>query len=149
MEHRENWCSDTSGRGSLKAAGILLWKSFEHLSLKQDRNQKQRLMRLAHHSVPHPKLSQTIITHNKSLRGKMRVWLGNMASLLGVCWLLQTCHDTTTVLPICMDLAVKLNIAGKPECVAVVLPPASVLFDPLATPRRAEMLLFLSDAHSS
>lgn len=39
----ESWCSDTSSRGSLKAGSILPCESFEHLSLKRDRNQKHNL----------------------------------------------------------------------------------------------------------
>lgn len=44
-------------QGVFERSGILPWNSFEHLSLKQDRNQKQRLMRLMHHTVPYPKLT--------------------------------------------------------------------------------------------
>lgn len=157
MEYRENWCSDTSSRGSLKACSILPWKSFEHLSLKQGRNQKQRLMRLMHHSVLYPKLTQLFIIQQQNLvrLGACLTW--QQAAPYGSphwgdeFYLLDYYKHMPlyNCLQICMNLPVELNFVFKLVllCCSVF---SLVLSGPLLPPCRAtKMLLFLSDAHSS
>lgn len=130
MEYRENWCSDTSSRGSLKAGSILPWKSFEHLSLKQARNQKQRLMRLMHRAVPHLKVSQMLRSSQQILVefGVCLMWHRapyGFIKLEGTCWLLDhDKHNRSAALLIGMDLAVKWHFVVCRECVSVVLFPA-------------------------
>lgn len=130
MEYRENWCSDTSSRGSLKAGGILPWKSFERLSLKQGRNQKQRLMRPTHHTVPYPKLSRTvhysqqILVRLGACLTRQQVAPCSFFYYLGRCMPVNICRYTAKVPQICMNVSVKLNVVVELECVTVVPFPA-------------------------
>lgn len=132
MEYRENWCSDTCSRGSLKPGSILPWKSFEHLSWKQGRNQKQRLIRSTHHSqcsLPKTVYQRLVICHKSSLaRFLTRCW----ASFSDMRGSLLQCK--IVVLQFYMKWTDKLKLVVKLKCVSVVLFFYSVLIDPPIPP---------------
>lgn len=135
MEYRENWCSDMSSGGSLNPGSILPWKSFERLSWKQGRNQKQRLIPSTHRSQcssPTPVYARLVTRHSSSL-GRLCVWR-DAEPLFLTCVFPFTRHCKTLVVRVCMKWTDKPKLVVKLKCVSVVLFFCSLLIDPLIPP---------------